>query len=352
VDLEDGVWVHRVPPAETGDWDAPGLSHLPRKVLGWAAAAHAEVKRVAADRVVDLVSAALWDAEGLFCYLDDDLKSVLTLVTSLKTTTDISPGLLEHPGIPDLLAIERTAVRAAPAVVTPSRNVFEKARKDYAAPAAAPVVPLGVADRSADFRPRRPDGRVRVLAVGRLEPRKGVDLLFRSAAALCPDFPELVIEFVGNDRIPIDALGGATYRDWFATTHGAEPWADRVVFRGPVSEDELYQAYADCDVFVLPARFESFGLVLVEAMMFAKPVVGCAIGGMAEIVADGVNGLLAYPDSAASLTRCLRALVADPDLRRRFGRAGRERYEAGYSTAVMVRNTVREYTRIAESFAA
>jgi glycosyltransferase involved in cell wall biosynthesis/GT2 family glycosyltransferase len=352
VDFEEGVWVHRVPNQTDGAWNSPELSPLARRVLGWSAAAHAEVKRVASTRPLDLVSAAVWDSEGLFCYLDDDLKSVLTLVTSLKTVTDVTPGMLRHAGIPELLDLERMTVQTAPAVVTPSRNVFDKVRKDYAAPAAAPVIPLGVRDRAADYRPRRTDGRVRVLSVGRLEPRKGIDLLLQAAATLCPEFPSLVIEFIGNDSIPIADLGGATYRDWFARTHAAKSWAKRVVFRGSVSEDELYQAYADCDIFVLPARFESFGLVLVEAMMFAKPTVGCGVGGMAEIIVDGVTGLLAYPNSAGSLTQCLRKLVADPTLRRRLGQAGRERFEAVYATDVMVRNTVQEYTRIAESFAA
>src|SRR5207253_547919 len=100
------------------------------------------------------------------------------------------------------------------------------------------------------------------------------------------------------------------YRKAFEERHGGDAAvAGRVRFAGAVSEEALYQAYADAEVVCMPSRYESFGLVLVEAMVFGKPVVGCAVGGMCEIVEPGRNGFLAVPGDAASLIDCLERLI-------------------------------------------
>lgn len=85
--------------------------------------------------------------------------------------------------------------------------------------------------------------------------------------------------------------------------------------------------YAAADVVLAPSRYESFGLVPLEAMMFARAVIGCRAGGMPEVIEDGVSGLLAEPGNAASLAGCVERLLDDPGLRSRMGKAGRARYE-------------------------
>src|SRR5262249_4996186 len=83
--------------------------------------------------------------------------------------------------------------------------------------------------------------------------------------------------------------------------------------------------YRACDIFAAPSRFESFGLILLEAMMFAKPIVCCRAGGMPEVVVEDETGLLAEPGDPASLERCLARLIEDPALRRRLGAAATRR---------------------------
>ena len=72
-------------------------------------------------------------------------------------------------------------------------------------------------------------------------------------------------------------------------------------------------------------------LILLEAMMFAKPVVCCRAGGMPEVVVEGETSLLAEPGDAASLECALERLIEDPALRQRLGAAGRRRYEAHFT---------------------
>jgi hypothetical protein len=76
----------------------------------------------------------------------------------------------------------------------------------------------------------------------------------------------------------------------------------------------------------MPSRYESFGLVLLEAMMLAKPVVASAVGGIKEIVRPGLDGLLAAVDDARALADAMNVLIEDADLRRSMGDNGRQRF--------------------------
>jgi hypothetical protein len=87
-------------------------------------------------------------------------------------------------------------------------------------------------------------------------------------------------------------------------------------------------------------------------MVFGKPVVGCAIGGMCEIVEAGGNGLLARPGDAASLEECLARLLADAKLRRAYGSRSRELYEQRFALPLVVERTARFYHEIATRHAA
>jgi glycogen synthase len=173
-----------------------------------------------------------------------------------------------------------------------------------------------------------PSRSIRLLFVGRLEPRKGIDVLLAAAGLLLVRFPQAHLDIVGDDTPA--GPDGRTYRAVFESDPAYAGIRDRVHFHGEVVEEALRGFYSACDVFVAPSRFESFGLILLEAMMFAKPVVCCRAGGMPEVVVDGETGLLAEPGDHGSLERCLARLIEDPALRQRLGTAGRRRYEARF----------------------
>src|SRR5262249_12579689 len=158
-----------------------------------------------------------------------------------------------------------------------------------------------------------------------------------AAANLLRSDPRVDVVLAGKDTANTET--GGTYREWFAAKYGGDPAvAGRGRFAGAVSEDELYPLYCECDGFCLPSRYESLGLVPLEAMMFGKPVVAVNIGGMREIVEEDGNGYLAEPENAASLEECLRRLTGDAGLRARLGRRSREIYEAKFSAEIMTAN--------------
>lgn len=116
---------------------------------------------------------------------------------------------------------------------------------------------------------------------------------------------------------------------------------DRAGLRGvawlPGFRDDMTEVYGCLDVFVLPSRREGISNTALEAMACGVPVVATSVGGSPEIVADGVTGRLVAPSDRAALTAALNAYAADPERAARHGAAGRQRVEAAFSPAAMVR---------------
>jgi hypothetical protein len=99
--------------------------------------------------------------------------------------------------------------------------------------------------------------------------------------------------------------------------------------------------FREADVITLPSRSEGFGRVLVEAACLAIPAVATRVGGMPEVVVDGVTGLLVPPDDPVALARALVTLLRDPGLRQTFGQAARQR--------ALGRFTIRQHVEAVEA---
>jgi glycosyltransferase involved in cell wall biosynthesis/SAM-dependent methyltransferase len=115
--------------------------------------------------------------------------------------------------------------------------------------------------------------------------------------------------------------------------------------RGFLSREELERRYERAAVVVCPSRSEGFGIVCAEAMAHGKPVVASAVGGLVNLVEHERTGLLVPPRDPQALRAALDRLLADGDLRRRLGRAGREKIIAGYSWDKVVAQTRVVYER-------
>jgi hypothetical protein len=115
---------------------------------------------------------------------------------------------------------------------------------------------------------------------------------------------------------------------------------------GRVSEDTLQTLYESCDLFVAPSLYESFGLIYLEAMNYAKPVIGCQAGGIPEVVDHGVTGLLVEPEAPAALAEAITSLLASPVELYEMGVAGRQRLLDEFTHLQMARNFERIYRAV------
>lgn len=184
------------------------------------------------------------------------------------------------------------------------------------------VVPLGVdlehfrpLDRAA-ARERAgfaPHERV-VLAVGRIEPLKGLDTLIR-AVAVMPDRSDVVIAIIGGDERAEPELERLRA---VAAECGV---SDALRLLGSRPHEELPVYYNAADVVAVPSFYESFGLVAVEAMACGVPVVASRVGGLASTVLDGRTGYLVPWRAPERFAEPLDRLLGDPALRERMGAA-------------------------------
>jgi glycosyltransferase involved in cell wall biosynthesis len=113
--------------------------------------------------------------------------------------------------------------------------------------------------------------------------------------------------------------------------------------RGFVPHDELQRLYARAAVVACPSRREGFGVACLEAMAHARPVVATAVGGLRDLVVDGDTGLVVPPRDPEALRAALVSLIADRELRRRLGAAGRRRAEERFSWPASADATIRAY---------
>jgi glycosyltransferase involved in cell wall biosynthesis len=162
--------------------------------------------------------------------------------------------------------------------------------------------------------------------VGRIERTsrwKGIEVLVEALALLADDDLDARLELVGGG----DAV--ADHRRLVASLG----LSDRVTFTGPLAGDELVAAYQRASVVVLPStsEAESFGMALIESMATGTPVIGSRIGGIPDVIADGVDGLLVPPGDAPALARACAEVLRDPDLARRLGNHGRLKVLRQYS---------------------
>lgn len=179
---------------------------------------------------------------------------------------------------------------------------------------ASPVVPDSVAVPAVVRS--TPTGRFTVGLVGRLSPWKGQDVFLRAFALAFPG---------GGERAHL--VGSAMFgeQDWEAELRalaGSLGIADRVDFRG--FHEDVWEELALLDVAVHASTTpEPFGQVVLEAMAAGVPIIASAEGGPAEVVTDGVDGLLVAPRDPAALAAALRRLAADPSLCSALVGAGR-----------------------------
>ena len=164
-----------------------------------------------------------------------------------------------------------------------------------------------------------------LLCVARLAPQKGVDVAVRALPAIRAQHPGAVLV----------VLGEGPERPRLA--------AEGVYLPGRVGDAAAW--YRRAELVVHPARWEGFGIALLEAMLAGKPVVASAVSSAPEIVADGLTGLLVPPDDPAALASAANGLLADPARAGAYGSAGLERARSEFSVERMAERTAAVYER-------
>jgi glycosyltransferase involved in cell wall biosynthesis len=216
-----------------------------------------------------------------------------------------------------VVAAERALARWCDAIVAISRHDCRRGVAIGIPEDCLHLVLNGIADNEAPPPARWNDNRIKVLFVGRLDRQKGFDTLLDAVQPL-------------ESRVVLRVIGRA-----IAGPASERRVSDNVTYLGWRSLAEVSAEIAAADVVVVPSRWEGFGLVALEAMRGGRAVVASAIGGLPEVVEDGVTGRLVVPDAPLELMLALSG--GTRETWQAMGRAGRDRFLRLFTARRMAR---------------
>jgi glycosyltransferase involved in cell wall biosynthesis len=182
-------------------------------------------------------------------------------------------------------------------------------------------------------------GKKNVLFLGVLKQYKGVDILLEAFARLPESLKKkAVLQIVGYPRMPVEPLRAIARR---LGIDDQVFWDLRFV-----EEKEVAAYFAQADVVVLPYRRIDQSAVLMVALAFGKPVIASCVGGLAEIIKDGIHGFLVKPGDVESLAQALTCILADDELRMRMASAVQRLANEELSWDTVAKQTIQLYEMI------
>lgn len=191
--------------------------------------------------------------------------------------------------------------------------------------------------------PHPVNGKFKILFVGRHIERKGICYLIEAAKYLPRDQFEIRIVGVGDitDKLKTQAAEVSTTPD-----------AANIIFTGKLSPEELANEYKTANVFTLPAIVDSkgdtegLGVVLIEAMELGLPVVASNVGGIPDVVVDGVSGILVPEKNPEALASAYKRLAAEPELQKQLLEGARKRIDECFNWSKIVERQIAVYEKI------
>lgn len=246
-----------------------------------------------------------------------------------------SPGV-DYLNSPIRLWIRRTMAALADAIITNSQagkdyliNVLG-ASKDrvFMQPYEVPTAhALAEGDAKAINTPNQ---RPCFLFVGSIKPRKGVHLLLQACARLAQQ---------GQEDYTIWVVGDGEQRSELEVFCQEHNLSERVKWIGQVKYEHLGRYFAKADVFVLPTLEDTWGMVVLEAMVVGKPILCSKWAGASELIQEGKNGYCFDPHNPTELAEKMQRFIADPDLAQKMGQqsvAVMEKYTPGVAADFLV----------------
>jgi glycogen(starch) synthase len=337
--MPDGFWLHRLAPDPTG---VPGGLGLDGAIWGMPHAVQSAVERIEMDEgPLAAVICPNWGSWGLGVALRGSTPLILGIYTPLAKVIAVDPRFnADSPDVRRAIAAEALCLRLATALALTTDDVIDDLCAlygDFVAEKPSCVVPLSLSlDPVRDpslalklpFRHRGDRGGASSAAgltvgfVGRHEPRKGVDVALEAFIRAGAVDSSMTFLLAGKESI--DLGDGTTFRARYAEGLEFLEREGRLAFLGEVDDEHLSLIYAACDIVVMPSRFESFGLVLLEAMAHGAIPVASDVGGIPAVVPRDWGTLVA-PGDVEGLVRVLQELASNPEERSELSRRARTR---------------------------
>jgi len=346
--IDNGIYVHKISHKSV----FPFKGRLREFGLRWeySQSAYNKLREVIDKYNIDIVEAPNLSGEG-FIY---SFHKKTPLVTRLHTHySEVVNFLGWNKSLDRSLScwFENIAVLRSDLIICSTKAHAESASREIGLNSKKiKIIPLGVSIPEISEERQKNSSPV-VLFVGRLEKRKGIHILIKAIPYILKEVPNTTFFIIGRDSFikdeEVSFFGSKehSYKEQLVKMLPAK-CKDKVQFLGYVSSEELDRYYRMCDLFVAPSLYESFGFIYIEAMSYAKPVIGCSVGGIPEVIKDGETGILVPPVDIQMLADAVIGLLKDTNRARKIGNLARTYVKEHFSRDIMVRNTIDAYLEI------
>jgi glycosyltransferase involved in cell wall biosynthesis len=294
----------------------------------------------------DIIHAHFLFPSGLAGFLHKKVFPKPCVVTmhgaDIQIEKSVGYGLRLDPRL-DLMI--KLTLKTADALIAPSKLVAVEAMKSGASPLRTHVIPNGVNIHK--FNPSVNGDKVRkklgikpedpvVLTLSRFHPKKGYQFLVKAIPLVIRKHPETKFIFCGK----------GSEKEKIVNLVQSFGISENVIFTGFIDETNKPMYYAMSDIFVLPSLAESAGIVILEALASGKPVIASNTGNIAEIIHDGLSGILIRPEDPNQIAQAIIKYLEDQQLRQFGGKVGRARVVKNYSWEYVAKKTLALYEKL------
>lgn len=337
--VTDGIRVRRiVSEVKKYPWDTSMYYYFwrySRSVLG-------AFKQMHEARPYDVVD--LWDhlAEGIGIIKSGLAPTVLRLVSPWSWVSSNTLNVRERSiDIWGLKKMERACASNALLLNSPSRDLADRVMGFFRLGRPVEIIPNPIDAELFKPKPFPPGSPLKVYFLGRLEPRKGPDILAKAIPCVVRTVPDIEFTFVGTDCPTQTSRSCRKELTEFLEGKGV---SSKVRFQDPVPLQKLHEVYNSAHIVVVPSRYDTSPYVCQEAMACGRPVIGTSAGGMPEYLDQGKAGVIVSPENPEALAVAILDLARDQQRRQHLGQVARERVLQTYDRPLIAQKIERLYS--------
>ncbi len=302
--------------------------------------------RIIKQEKVELLEFANWESEGLiFTTLLNSFYKI-PIVIRLHTPSVIINKFVGHNKyFSEKLKefCEKIFVSQKANYLTSSTHYnISECKKVYNLGKKVAVIPLGInPKRVLTHKQISLSRKLSVLYVGRLEERKGIDILIKAIPTILIKNENITFHIVGQEN---------NNHKWITDLRNSIPYKflNNVNFLGYISDpNTLEKIYQNSDICVVPSRYESFGLVVLDGLNYQKAVIASKVGGIPEIINNN-SGILIKP-TPKNLSKSILKLSRNRSLMLRISQNGKSLIKSKFNSHIMASNTLKYYTLLHEA---
>ena len=217
---------------------------------------------------------------------------------------------------------EGRGIRYAQTLTSPSANVIDTVKRHYSLSSSieSKVIPNPISSSSQGQRWNLANCcRDSLLFIGRIDKRKGADLILLAFADLATRYPQLRLKLVGPDRGIENNKGELLTYEEFIRANIPESVRSRIQFFGPLRNSDLEAQRTKCFATIVASRYEIMPYSILEAMSLGCPLIATSVGGIPEMITNLHNGLLVPSEDLGAIIRACERLIDDPQLAAALG---------------------------------